>query len=78
MVAKVASPFASVRWIPRRNVPLSPWTPEYRPRASQCQTSTAAPLIGLHEDTSTTVVFRVSGRPGRPSVMSRRTFSPAM
>jgi hypothetical protein len=52
--------------------------PEYAPDASQCQMSTVAPLIGLQVDASTTVSRSVSGLPGRPSVMLRRTFSPAM
>jgi hypothetical protein len=37
--------------------------------------STAAPAIGLHVDAFTTWSRRVSGVPGRPSVMFRRTFS---
>jgi hypothetical protein len=28
IVRKVARPLASVRWMPRRNVPVSPFTPE--------------------------------------------------
>ena len=76
-VTNVASPFASVRWMPRRNVPVFPFTPEYVPPASQCQMSTAAPLIGLHVDASTTVVRSRSLSPGLPSRMSRRTFSPS-
>jgi hypothetical protein len=40
--------------------------------------STAAPLIGLHVFASTTARRSVSGVPGRPSVMLRRSFSFAM
>jgi hypothetical protein len=40
--------------------------------------STAAPLIGLHVEALTTASPSVSGVPGRPSVMLRRTFSFAM
>ena len=39
---------------------------EYTPPASQCQISTAAPLIGLQLDALTTVRRRVSGDTGRP------------
>jgi len=38
--------------------------------------STAAPLIGLHVDVSTTLSRSSSGLPGFPSVMLRRSFSP--
>jgi len=40
--------------------------------------STAAPLIGLQVDASTTSSRSVSGTPALPSVMFRRTFSPSM
>jgi hypothetical protein len=40
--------------------------------------STIAPLIGLQVDASTTVVRSHTGVPGWPSVMLRRSFSPAM
>jgi hypothetical protein len=40
--------------------------------------STAAPLIGLQVEASTTRSRRNNGTPGRPSVMLRRSFSPSM
>jgi hypothetical protein len=40
--------------------------------------STAAPLIGLQVEAFTTLSFSVSGMPGFPSVMLRRSFSLAM
>jgi hypothetical protein len=68
-----------VRWTPRRNerpaVPLAS-KPEYAPAALACQMSTAAPLIGVQVAASRTLSRSVSGAPGRPSVMLRRTFSP--
>jgi hypothetical protein len=48
------------------------------PLASACQMSTAAFLIGLHVEASTTKARSRSGVPGLPSVMLRRTASPAM
>jgi len=77
---KTATPLRSVFWIPRRNVrPDVPSCekPEYVPPASQCQMSTAAPVIGLHVETSITVVRSVSGTPGLPSRTSRRSLSPS-
>src|SRR3989442_468837 len=43
------------------------------PPASQCHTSIAASLIGVHPVASTTVSFRWRGAPSLPSVMSLRT-----
>ena len=73
--SKRTLPFESVRWMPRRKVPVLPCTPEYMPRASQCQISTAALRIGAQVVALTTLKRSVSGVPGRPPLMLRRTRS---
>ena len=64
--------------MPRSQVfPDVPWldSPEYTPRPSACQMSTAAPWSGRH--VSATVIRSRSGTPDRPPRMSERTRSSA-